>query len=157
MSDGTLSVSADGIEIERTLDAPRPAVWTALTEPARFARWFGWPNATIAPESVSMAVTPGGAWSATMHIPQTGGEIHWHGRCVEVAEPSRLLFTLSDVEGDAEEPVVFELGDEGADRTHLRFRQSGGHLTEEQYGQAATGWSGFFEALEREAVSAAST
>ena len=28
--------------VEVVVDAPREAVWRALTEPERLARWFGW-------------------------------------------------------------------------------------------------------------------
>jgi hypothetical protein len=41
-----------------------------------------------------MDVRPGGKWSMVMHA--QGGEIHWNGEYLEVEEPGRLVFTVSD-------------------------------------------------------------
>ena len=152
MSDATLTVTADGLTIERGIDAPPQAVWAALTEPGLFASWFGKPTSNVPVESVSLDLRPDGAWRATMIVTATGGEIPWRGRYREVASPDRLSFTLSDAPGAEFELITFELAEadatgEAGRRTRLTCRQEGGHLSEEQYSRAGAGWLGFLEAL----------
>jgi uncharacterized protein YndB with AHSA1/START domain len=55
-----------GISITRAFDAPRERVWREWTEPERFADWFGGTDSEVPLSTVSMHVTAGGAWRATM-------------------------------------------------------------------------------------------
>ena len=138
------TVTAEGITITRVFDAPREAVFAAWTDPKQFAVWFGG-EATVL-EDVVMDVRPAGTWRATMILPG-GSTIPWSGTYHEVVPPERLAFTLTDQPGVEGEPctVVLTATDEG---THMVFTQTGSHLTEEQYGQAANGWGTFFDAME---------
>jgi uncharacterized protein YndB with AHSA1/START domain len=127
------------ITITRTFAAPRERVFTAWTDPAQFARWFGGAGTTV--EDVSMDLRPGGAWRARMVL--DSGDIPWRGTYQEVERPSRLVFTLTDRPGDQYELVTVVLKD-SADGTEMTFTQEGGNLTAEQYGQAEQGWGAFF-------------
>jgi uncharacterized protein YndB with AHSA1/START domain len=137
-------VSDAGITIIRVFDAPRELVWKEWTEPERFADWFGGPEAEVPLSTVSMNVTPGGAWRATMFAGPGGREIRWKGEYREVVEPERLVFTVSDQPGEEYELVTVVLTDLGDGRTEMLFQQRG-RMTPEQYERAGKGWSAFFD------------
>jgi uncharacterized protein YndB with AHSA1/START domain len=143
MSDTT----TDGISIVRVFDAPRDLVFRAWTEPERFAYWWGGTGVEVPLSSVSMDVRPGGAWKATMLLPEDQ-RIDWHGEFTEVDPPARLAFTVSDRPGDAFEIVTVDLADLGDGRTEMSFSQTGGNLDAAEYERAKQGWGGFFDAME---------
>jgi uncharacterized protein YndB with AHSA1/START domain len=134
------------IEIRRTFEAPRETIWREWTEPERFADWYGGPDFPIPLETVSMDVREGGKWNLVMVAGPR--EIHWDGEYIEVHEPERLVFTVSDQPGedvyDLCTVVLTELGD---DRTEMLFQQSGGHMPAEAYRRAQEGWGGMFDYL----------
>lgn len=134
-----------GYTITRTFDAPRQLVWNAWTDPEQFAQWFGGPAAVM--ESVTMDVRPQGAWRGTMVVNDM--RIPWSGRYREVVEPERLVFAFVDAEeiGDVFELMTITFADLG-DKTEMVLRQSGGHLTDEEYGRAKEGTAGFLDAME---------
>ncbi len=132
------------IRMERELDAPRERVFTAWTDPAQFAVWFGGHNARL--EDVVMDARGGGAWSARMVL-DGDHEIRWGGEFVELDAPSRIALTLTDApEEDPGEPLTVDLEDLGG-RTRLVVVQRGDELTEEQYAQAKAGWEHFLDVL----------
>jgi uncharacterized protein YndB with AHSA1/START domain len=136
-----------GIAITRIFDAPRESVWKEWTEPARFADWFGGPESEVPVATVSMDVRPGGAWRATMFAEPGRREIHWKGTYREVAEPERLVFTVSDEPGEERyELVTVVFGDLGDGRTEMLFEQRG-HMLPEEYDRAAQGWGVFFDRI----------
>jgi uncharacterized protein YndB with AHSA1/START domain len=141
-----------GVTITRVFDAPREQVWREWTEPERFADWYGGAKAEIPLSTVSMDVREGGAWRATMHV--GGREIQWEGDYVEVVEPERLVFTVTDRPGeDARDVVTVVLTDLGDGRTEMHFEQRGG-MTPEQYERAGKGWSGFFDRIDERLAAA---
>ena len=144
----TPSMAEDyGITITRVFEAPRPRVWQEWTEPERFADWFGGPASEVPLSSVSMDVRPGGAWRLTMFAEPGRREIRWKGEYREVAEPERLVFTVSDQPGDGPwEVVTVVLIDLGDDRTEMHFEQRG-QLPPEVYERAEAGWSTFFDRI----------
>ncbi|SRR6266508_1182786 len=136
-----------GITITRVFDAPRERVWQEWTEPERFADWFGGGHAEVPLSTVSMDVRPGGSWRATMYADPGRREIQWKGEYLEVAEPERLVFTVSDQPGeDRYELVTVVLTDLGDGRTEMLFQQRG-QLTPEQYEYTKGGWSAFFDRI----------
>ena len=146
MPDSPAPGTTPGLRIARVFDAPRERLWREWTRPEAFADWFGGPQGEIPLASVSMDVREGGAWKATMHF--GGREIHWHGRYVEVAEPERLVLTVSDQPGDdPDEIVTVELTDVGDGRTEMILTQGGGGLTAEEYERAKHGWGGFLDRM----------
>jgi uncharacterized protein YndB with AHSA1/START domain len=140
-----------GITITRVFAAPRERVWQEWTEPERFADWFGGPESEVPLSTVSMDVQPGGSWRLTMFAAR--GEIHWKGEFLEVVEPERLVFTVSDRD-EAYELVTVVLTDLGDGRTEMFFQQHG-HLTAEQYKGAEEGWSSFFDRIAERLAGAA--
>jgi uncharacterized protein YndB with AHSA1/START domain len=135
------------ITIVRAFDAPRERVWKEWTEPQRFADWFGGPTAEIPLSSVEMDVRAGGGWRLRMEIDHRS--IDWHGEYVEVDEPSRLLFTITDMPpGEGYHLITVELVDLGDGRTEMRFEQRG-PMPPEQVEAAGAGWGTFFDHMEQ--------
>jgi uncharacterized protein YndB with AHSA1/START domain len=134
-----------GFTMRRVFDAPRERVWKEWTDPEAFADWFGGPQSEVPLSSVSMEVTPGGAWRLTMFAEPGRREIQWKGEYREVTEPERLVFTVSDQPGEESYELVtvilFDLGD---GRTEMHIEQRG-HMRPEQYERAEEGWGGFFD------------
>lgn len=134
------------IEIVRVFDAPPERLWKEWTEPERFADWFGGVEAHVPLSSVEMDVREGGAWRLTMQVDHR--EIYWHGSYEEVVEPSRVVFTVTDVRPpDANYHLItVELLDIGDGRTEMRFEQRG-PMPEEQVRAAGAGWGKFFDRI----------
>lgn len=136
-----------GLRIVRLLDAPRERVWAEWTQPERFADWFGGVESEVPVSSVSMDVRRGGAWRATMFAGPGRREIEWKGEYLEVDEPGRLSFTISDrPDRDEVELVTVVLTDLGGGRTEMLVEQRG-HMTPEQYRRTEQGWSGFLDRM----------
>jgi uncharacterized protein YndB with AHSA1/START domain len=136
-----------GITITRIFDAPRERVWKEWTEPARFADWFGGTESEVPLATVSMDVRPGGSWRARMFAGPERHEMHWKGQFLEVVEPERLVFTVSDQPGDEDyELCIVVLNDLGDGRTEMFFEQRG-NLPPEVYERAGQGWSTFFDRI----------
>lgn len=136
-----------GLRIVRLLDAPRERVWAEWTQPERFADWFGGVESEVPVSSVSMDVRRGGGWRATMFAGPGRREIEWKGEYLEVDEPGRLSFTISDRPDREEvELVTVVLTDLGGGRTEMLVEQRG-HMTPEQYRRTEQGWSGFLDRM----------
>ena len=104
--------------------------------------------------TVAMDVRPGGAWRLTMYAEPGRREIKWKGEYRQVAEPERLVFTLSDQPGDdLYELVTVILADLGDGRTEMLFEQRG-HLSPEVYERAEQGWGVFFDRIAERLASA---
>jgi uncharacterized protein YndB with AHSA1/START domain len=139
---------SDGLTITRVFDAPRELVWREWTEPERFADWYGGAQSEVPLDTVSMDVRPGGAWRATMFAGPQRHEIQWKGEYQEVAEPERLVFTVSDQPGEERyELVTVVLTDLGDGRTEMLFTQRG-EMSPEGYERAGQGWAGFFDRID---------
>ncbi len=137
-----------GLLITRVFDAPRERVWLEWTTAEAFADWYGGPAAEVPVESVSMDLRPGGGWSATMFAGPDRLEIQWEGEYVEVVEPERLAFTVTDVPGEPERDLVtVDLTDLGDGRTEMRMTQTGGSMPAAGYERAKEGWGGFFDRM----------
>jgi uncharacterized protein YndB with AHSA1/START domain len=136
-----------GITITRVFDAPRARVWREWTEPEPFADWFGGTESEVPVSTVSMDVRPGGSWRATMFAEPGRREIHWKGEYLEVVEPERLVFTVSDQPGEERyELIVVVLTDLGDGRTEMLFEQRG-QMAAEEYRRAEQGWATFFDRI----------
>jgi uncharacterized protein YndB with AHSA1/START domain len=118
-------------------------VWRAITESELFARWFG---AGLTVEVHQWDLRADGEWRATMHY--EGNKMPWAGRFVEIDEPERLVVAFIDQPAikDEYELMTYTLIEHGG-RTELVLRQSGGHLTDEQYDQARRGTGSFLEEM----------
>jgi uncharacterized protein YndB with AHSA1/START domain len=138
-------MTEDGLTTTRVFAAPRERVWREWTEPDRFADWFGGVECEIPLATIAMDVRPGGTWQATMYCGPARHEIRWTGEYRVVAEPERLVFTMSDQ--DRDELITIVLTDLGDGRTEMRFEQRG-HTRPDGYERTAEGWGVFFARLD---------
>ncbi len=129
------------IHLIRPFDAPPAALWLAWTE--RLGEWFGAPGSEV---EATQDPVPGGSWDLRMLAPD-GNRYGFSGRYLEVDAPSRLVFTLAADGQPGEETCTVLITPEGSG-SEQEFRQEGGGLTDEQYGQATAGWALFFERLD---------
>lgn len=77
------------IRIERIFNAPRERVWTALTDPALIAQWWGRGNKLVVER---MELHRGGHWRFVEHGPE--GVHGFEGRYREVTPPERVVQTF---------------------------------------------------------------
>jgi uncharacterized protein YndB with AHSA1/START domain len=139
-------VSERGYTIERTFDSPREVVWEAWTSPEHFAIWFG--TEALEMRDVVFDLRPGGDWSGTMVFPNASTK-PWHGVFRTVEAPGLLVMDITDSEviGAVEyERYTLTLEADGA-ATRMTLRQSGGHLSDEEYERARDGTSSFMDSL----------
>jgi uncharacterized protein YndB with AHSA1/START domain len=78
----------DTLKMDRVFRAPRKMVWSALTEPARLAEWYG-PNGFRC-ETEVLDLRPGGEWTFTWVGPE-GKRIPTRMVFVEIDPPARLV------------------------------------------------------------------
>ena len=119
----TTTVYADGAELvmERIFDAPREAVWKALTEPERIPRWWGPRDTTMTVEEMDVRV--GGRWRWINR--HAGGDAPFTGEYLEVVPPERLVNTeIFDVEpfNQGEPAIVTQTLEDLGGRTKLVSR-----------------------------------
>jgi uncharacterized protein YndB with AHSA1/START domain len=135
------------LELTRTLPAPRPEVWSAMTDPERLAAWWG-PKGFTAP-SVDFEPRVGGRYRIAMQPPE-GDLFYLHGEFHEVDPPSRLVYTFvwePPAPDDRETLVTLVLEDRG-EQTAVSL-QHGEFATEERLELHQGGWTDSFEKLER--------
>jgi uncharacterized protein YndB with AHSA1/START domain len=141
------AVAAAGFKMTRVFDAPRERVWREWAEPERFADWFGGPESEVPMSTVSMDVREGGRLRATMYSGPRRRESRWKGEYLEVVEPERLVFTISDrPDEEVYELVIVQLTDLGDGRTEMLFEQRGHHAAE-LYKRTEKGWGVFFDRM----------
>ena len=147
----------DGLFITRVFDAPREQVWREWTTPEAFADWYGGAESEVPVESVTMDVRPGGTWKMTMFAGPERRKIMWEGEYLEVVEPTRLVFNVTDQPDDPEgfsDLVTVELTDLGDGRTEMQMTQTGGGLPPAGYERAKSGWGVFFDRMTERLASA---
>jgi uncharacterized protein YndB with AHSA1/START domain len=87
-----MNARAEGLVLEPqfVVDAPRERIFSALTEPAELARWWG-PHGYTTPE-IDLDLRAGGSYRVTMQ-PPGGDRFHLAGKFLEI-EPPRLHLPL---------------------------------------------------------------
>jgi uncharacterized protein YndB with AHSA1/START domain len=78
--------------VSRVIDAPRPLVFKAWTDPDQIARWWG-PTGFVTVDQ-EMDIRPGGAYRSRMRSPE-GTDHRKRGVYREIVEPERLVFTFA--------------------------------------------------------------
>jgi uncharacterized protein YndB with AHSA1/START domain len=125
------------IRIERVFDAPRDAVWRALTEPDLVAQWWGRGNKLVIEK---MEVKKGGHWRFVEHSDE--GVHGFEGRYREVTPKDRIVqtFEWDGMPGHvAIETLELEDVDDG--KTKI-VNVSLFHTTEERDGMLNSGMEG---------------
>lgn len=140
------------ITVTRTFAAPREAVWQALTRPEHFAVWFGTAAVDVPHDSLLWNAAAGNPWSAVMNLPD-GSTKGWIGEFVDVEEPSKLVFTITDDPEDPESatPVTVVLT-EGDGNTLVTLAQHVPGFAPEQQAAVAAGYRAFFDTLGKDVL-----
>jgi uncharacterized protein YndB with AHSA1/START domain len=99
------------VRMEDALDADVDEVWSALTDPARLARWYG---------EVEADLRPGGEYRA--HLLSSGWE--GSGRVEACDPPHRLLVRITDSEEPEDQEIEITLTRAG-DRTRVVWEERG--------------------------------
>ncbi|MEY4711132.1 MAG: hypothetical protein RIS88_582 [Pseudomonadota bacterium] len=96
------------LQIERTLHAPRAAIWRCWTEPDLLMQWYcplPW-RVTQA----QMEMRSGGRFFVQMQCPQ-GEQVPCPGVCLQVETGRRLVFTDACLQAWVPSPKPFMVGD----------------------------------------------
>jgi uncharacterized protein YndB with AHSA1/START domain len=96
------------LQIERTLRAPRAAVWRCWTEPDLLMQWYCPQPWRVAQAQIEMH--PGGRFFVLMQGPQ-GEQVPCPGVYLEVEAGRRLVFTDAFVQAWVPSPKPFMVGD----------------------------------------------
>jgi uncharacterized protein YndB with AHSA1/START domain len=124
------------VTLTRVYHAPRERVWSAWTEPAQIARWWGKRGWRTPPESVTLDVRPGGVFRLNSISDADGSEMPLEAVFREVVEHERLVFA----QGEQIATVTFtDLGD---GRTEMSF-----HTTTAMSERAVAGVASAFDRL----------
>jgi uncharacterized protein YndB with AHSA1/START domain len=132
------------LEITRLIDAPRPLVFRAWTEPEHLARWWGPKGFTTI--ACQMDIRVGGTYRYGMRSPD-GVEYWKRGVYREIVEPERIVFTFAwdDASGrPGHELITTVTFVEAGAKTKLTLRQFG-FTTSERRDEHVIGWSSCLE------------
>ncbi|MGH2403541.1 MAG: SRPBCC domain-containing protein [bacterium] len=116
----TFTIKRDELKVimERIFDAPREAVFKALTDPAAIPQWWGPRKYTTTVDR--MDVRAGGEWRF-IHRDEEGNEYAFHG-VFKAIEPPRLIsqtFVFEGIPGEHEVLDTLTLKDLGDGRTKV--------------------------------------
>jgi uncharacterized protein YndB with AHSA1/START domain len=134
------------LQLERTLPAPRDAVYRALTTPEELKKWWG-PRGYRA-VSAEVDARVGGGLRIEMQPPE-GDRFRLTGQFREVEPPAHLAYTFvwdPPDPDDRETVVTLSLEDRGKE-TAVHFTQ-GEFATEARYALHHEGWSDSLDRLE---------
>src|SRR5262245_44266912 len=134
------------LHLERVLPAPRRLIFTMLTTPNLFERWFG-PKGFTA-RSIAMDVRVGAEYRIAMQ-PPGGDRFFLVGEFRRVDPPTHLSYTFryEDPDPDDRETIVELQLEEHADSTELTLRQ-GPFLTEARRTLHTQGWTESIDRLD---------
>jgi uncharacterized protein YndB with AHSA1/START domain len=113
------------LTVSRVIDAPRPLVFQAWTDPAQVACWWGPKGYTTV--EYEMDIRPGGTYRLVMRSPE-GTDQRKRGTYREIVEPERIVFTFAWEAPDGSlglELLVTVTFEVLGSRTRLTLRQSG--------------------------------
>jgi uncharacterized protein YndB with AHSA1/START domain len=135
------------LRLTRSLAAPRPAVYSALSDPDELAKWWG-PHGFSTPK-LTFHPRVGGNYRIAMQPPE-GDVFYLTGEFREVDAPARLVYTFrwEEPTPDDQETVVTLSLRESGDGTELALTQEP-FATEERRALHQGGWTDSFDKLEK--------
>jgi len=133
------------LDLQLVVASPRERIFTALTDAAEVARWWGPHGYTMAETDLDLRV--GGGYRFTMQ-PPAGDRFHLAGEFLEIEPPRRLVYTFRYEEPDPDDrqTVVTLSLEEFGDTTHVSLSQ-GEFATEARLELHRSGWTDSFERL----------
>ncbi len=154
-SEPQVTTDAEGVTVERVVNAPRELVWRAWVEPEHFARWYGPQGFTLPVCEIDLRVGGRHLWG--MQSPD-GQLMYSTGTYSEIVPNERFVCTdaFCDAEGNivpmgdghpVETVLTMTLEDLGGGRTKMVLRQAGWSDPGMAAG-AGGGWNQAFDKLE---------
>jgi uncharacterized protein YndB with AHSA1/START domain len=153
-------LAKSGLLLTRVFDAPRSAVWSAWTEPAKMRKWWGPEHFTCPGAEIDLRV--GGAYLLGMRSAD-GREFWSTGIYREIVSQEKLLYTdsFSDAAGKIipaaslglpghwpdVQTVTVTFADLGTEKTLLTVHQESQPM--EWHDMTSSGWSSSFDKLAR--------
>ena len=133
------------LELQFVVKSPRERIFSALTESAELARWWG-PRGYTMPE-IDVDLRVGGGYRFTMQ-PPGGDRFHLAGEFLEIEPPRRLVYTFRYEEPDPNDrqTVVALSLEEVGHGTEVSLSQ-GEFATEARLELHRGGWTDSFEKL----------
>jgi uncharacterized protein YndB with AHSA1/START domain len=121
MGKTTFNVNKDDLQVtmERVFDAPREAIWKAVTTPELIARWWGPGKFTMVVDKMDFRV--GGQWRF-IHKDDKGNEFAFHGIYKEIVPIERVsdTFNFEGIPPGHELVETMTLEDLGNGQTKMR-------------------------------------
>lgn len=141
------------LHLQLVVDAPRERIFSALTEPAELARWWGPEGYTMAEIDLDLRV--GSGYRFTMQ-PPGGDRFHLAGEYLEIEPPRRVVCTFRYEEPDPDDrETVVELSlQEAGDATQVSLSQ-GEFATQARLELHRSGWRDSLEKLRELTASSA--
>ncbi len=135
--------------VTRNIDGPARIVFEAWSKPELFQRWWAPKSCGVSLISLEAEVRTGGAYRLLMGHPSSRRPMAFFGRYLEVAPPSRLVWTNDEGgEGGAITTVILEEKD-GATRVVVQELYSSKEALDDAMACGSTnGWSEQFEQLD---------
>jgi uncharacterized protein YndB with AHSA1/START domain len=137
------------LHLERVLIAPPSRVFSACTDPAEVAKWWG-PSGFTSP-SIEWDLRVGGKYRITMQPPE-GDPFHLRGEFRELDPPHRLAYTFEWEEPTPDDQLTlatlsFEDAADSAGSSTVLTLDQGPFATEERLALHTAGWSDGLERL----------
>jgi uncharacterized protein YndB with AHSA1/START domain len=134
------------LEQQMVMDSPRERIFSALTDTAELARWFGPQGFTMPGIEVDLRV--GGAYRFTMQPPDGGDRFQIAGEFLEIEAPRRLVYTFryEEPHPDDRETVVALTLEEVGHATEVSLSQ-GEFATDARLELHRSGWTDSLEKL----------
>jgi uncharacterized protein YndB with AHSA1/START domain len=133
------------LELQMVVNSPRERIFSALTESAELARWWG-PQGFTMPE-IDLDLRVGGGYRFTMQQPG-GDRFHLAGTFLEIEPPRRLVYTFGYEEPDPDDrQTVVALSLEKVGHATALSLSQGEFATEARLELHRSGWTDSFEKL----------
>ena len=132
------------VEIKRTFNCNKRALFDAWSNPKLMACWFFAAQERLKNSTVVNSFTVGGTYELTMHLPS--GEPHIHGTYKHINRYSEISFTWNSPIAN-ESLVELTFKELSPNRTEFTLKHSL-FPSEESRNQHANGWAGCIESLE---------
>jgi uncharacterized protein YndB with AHSA1/START domain len=101
-----MNISPNKLVIRRLLKHDRAQVFSALTDPAKMAKWFY--GMETGQAKVTIDLRPGGNFEIEM-FNEKGAECNPHGIYLEIVPPERVIFTWTSEGSVKDTKVAIEL------------------------------------------------
>jgi uncharacterized protein YndB with AHSA1/START domain len=102
-----MNISPNKLVIRRLLKHDRAQVFSALTDPAKMAKWFY--GMETGQAKVTVDLRPGGKFEIEMFNEKGEEECKPHGSYLEIIPPERVVFTWTSKDSVKDTKVAIEL------------------------------------------------